>query len=72
MISAKKVVVVYADVTYNGWDYKVYPSGVVEKWAVSDDNVDGFWSWMSEYDNGYDEIKAAGLEVLRCTNELKS
>ena len=43
----------------------MFPNGHVEKWAVTDDNVDGFWSYMSEFDNGYDEIKAAGLAVLK-------
>ena len=63
-IYAEKNVVVFASVTFNGWDFKVWPDGTVEKWVVNDDNFDGFWSWMSEYDSGYDEIKAAGLEVL--------
>lgn len=63
-IHAKKVVVIYADVTYNGWDYKVWPDGQVDKWAVDDENQNGHWAWMSEYDNGYDEIRQAGLTVL--------
>lgn len=64
MIYAEKVVVIYAQVCYNGWDYKVWPDGQVEQWVVNDDNIEGFWSWMSDCDNGYDEIKKAGLAVL--------
>lgn len=56
---AKKVIVIYADVTYNGCDYKVWPDGQVEHWAPNGD-----WAWMSEYDNGYDEIRQAGMTVL--------
>lgn len=64
-ITAEKVVVTYAEVRYNGWDYKVWPNHNVEKWVVTDDNVDGYWSLMSPYDDGYEEIVKAGLEVLR-------
>lgn len=63
-IRATKIVTVFAEVYYNGWDYKVWPDGTVEKWAVGDENVDGYWAWMSDCDTGYDEIRAAGLEVL--------
>lgn len=65
ILHAEKVVNVFAAVTYNGWDYRVWPSGAVEKWMVGDDNVDGTWWWMSDCDSGYDEIKKAGLEVLK-------
>lgn len=58
-IRAEKREVVYADVVYNGWDYKVYPDGTVMKWEVWD------YVHMSECDDGYDEIKAAGLDVLK-------
>jgi hypothetical protein len=63
-ISAKKVVSVFADVTYNGWDYRVYPNGLVMIWETNDDNQNGDYTWMSEADDGYEEIKAAGLKVL--------
>ena len=63
-VFAKKVVITFAEVTFNGCDYKVWENGAVEKWVVSDDNVDGFWSCMSDCDYGYDEIKEAGLQVL--------
>lgn len=63
-IHATKVVIVFADVTYKGWEYKVFPNGTVEKWIMGDENVDGCWTWMSDCETGYDEIRAAGLKVL--------
>lgn len=61
-IRAEKREVVYAHVVRNGWDYwdyRVYPDGTVMKWDVWD------YVHMGEYEDGYDEIKAAGLEVLK-------
>ena len=63
-ISATKVVSVFADVIYNGWEYEVFPNGVVRKWEVTEENQGGHMTFMSESDDGYDEIKAAGLNVL--------
>jgi hypothetical protein len=64
-INARKVVTLYAEVSYNGWEYKVTPSGTVLVWAVGDSHEDGYWTWMSNCDTGYDEIKQAGLAVLQ-------
>lgn len=63
-IAARKVIVTYAEVCCNGWEYKVWPNHNVEKWVVTDDNVDGVWSWMSPYDDGYEDVLNAGLDVL--------
>ena len=63
-ISAKKVEVVYAEVSCNGWDFRVHPNGVVEEWIVDDENYNGYWSCMSDCEDCYDEIKKAGLAVL--------
>ena len=64
-IRAEKKEVVYAYVVGNGWDHRVYADGTVMKWAVDDDNVDGHYVRMSECEDGYDEILAAGLEALK-------
>jgi len=63
-IEAKKVVTVHAEVTFNGWDYKVTPNGDVYIWTFDDEYADGDWVWMSDCEYNYDKIKAAGLAVL--------
>lgn len=63
-ISAKKVVTVYAEVTYNGCDYRVWPNGVVERWEPNEWNTRYDWYYFSDCKHGYDEIKAAGLRCL--------
>ena len=64
-IRAEKKEVVYAYVVGNGWDHRVYPDGTVMKWEVNDYNGNGHFVHMSECEDGYDEILAAGLEVLK-------
>lgn len=65
-IYAEKKEVVYAYVVYNGWDHRVYPDGTVMIWDVSEgDGWSGDYVHMREHEDGYDKIKAAGLEVLK-------
>lgn len=66
-IHAEKVVSIWAAVTYEGWNYRVEPNGTVLIWEVNDENVKGNWNWMEKSENGYDEIKQAGLVVLEET-----
>jgi hypothetical protein len=42
----------------------VYPDGTVVK-EVNDYNGNGHYAQMSECEDGYNEIRAAGLEVLK-------
>lgn len=71
MINTTVVNVRYAIVNHpKMWsDFKVYPNGIVEEWKVSDDNVDGWWSYYDEYEHYYNEIKQAGLKALEEDNE---
>ena len=64
-IRAEKKEVVYAYVFYNDWDYRVYPDGTVMNWEVDAYSGNGHYVRLSECEDGYDEIKAAGLEVLK-------
>lgn len=66
MIKTEVVNIRYALVNHPKlWSsFRVNPDGSVLEWKVSDENVDGWWSWYDECDHYYDEIKQAGLEVL--------
>jgi phosphosulfolactate synthase (CoM biosynthesis protein A) len=65
-IKAKVIKDIYARVYHpKSWrDFKVYSTGIVEQWIVSDDNVDGFWSYYDSYEPYYEEIRQAGLKAL--------
>ena len=64
-MQAKKYVSMYALVDHDFDQYKVYPNGYVEKWSVSDLNVDGTWIRQDESDATFLEVQAAGLGVLK-------
>jgi hypothetical protein len=63
-IKAKKEVITYASVLIPGlWmDFRVWGNGVVEKWVPAE--VSG-WETYFDWEDYYDEVKQAGLEVLK-------
>jgi hypothetical protein len=67
IICAEKKEIVYAYVTCNGWDHRVYPDGTVMIWDCEE--YGGDYVHMRGHEDGYDEIKAAGLRVLNGDKE---
>lgn len=63
-IEAKKVIDVHAEVSCNGREYKVTTCGDVYVWDFDHTCAEGNWIWQSDYDDNYDEVKAAGLAVM--------
>ncbi len=57
--------ITYSEVLYNCWYYRVYPDGSVCEWKCCDFSDDGYWHDMSPVDDGYDEVKKAGLDALK-------
>ena len=63
-IKAKKEVITYASVSIpRVWmDFRVWENGVVEKWVPAETSG---WETYFAWEEYYDEVKQAGLEVLK-------
>ena len=47
-----------------GADIRVWPEGRVEIWKVMDENIGGYWDTYPDYEDCYEEILAAGMDVF--------
>ena len=63
---ANRKALIYAEVYSRsmGADFRVWPQGRVEIWKVSDENIEGYWDTYPDYEDCYEEILAAGMDVF--------